>query len=119
MGVCIAIHESARASLSSPALASWSCGSREGEWPSSCAALRQPLTRVPSPLPPVPDKSAPSLMDLLALGVTSALAIGAGLGAGILLDSWLHTSPLLTFIGLFLGVLVSVVITVRTVRRSL
>jgi F0F1-type ATP synthase assembly protein I len=58
-------------------------------------------------------------MDLLSMGIGAAVTIGIGLVAGLLLDSWLHTSPALTFVGLALGIAGAVVLTVRLVRRSL
>ncbi len=40
----------------------------------------------------------------MALGMTMALLVGAGLGLGLLVDSWLHSSPIGTLVGLALGV---------------
>jgi len=65
------------------------------------------------------DNSSPRFMDLLTMGVASALALGAGLVAGILLDGWLHTGQVFTFLGLALGIGAAIVLTVRQVRRSL
>jgi F0F1-type ATP synthase assembly protein I len=62
---------------------------------------------------------SPSLMDLLSMGIASAVCIGLGLGAGLLVDNWLHTSPALTFVGLFLGVAAAIILTVRQVKKSL
>jgi F0F1-type ATP synthase assembly protein I len=68
----------------------------------------------------VPDgNSSPSFMDLLSMGVASAVALGVGLVAGILLDGWLRTGPVFTFLGLALGIVAAIVLTVRQVRRSL
>lgn len=53
------------------------------------------------------------------MGIASALAISVGLVGGLLLDNWLRTSPLLTFVGLALGVTATVVLTIRLARRSL
>jgi F0F1-type ATP synthase assembly protein I len=64
-------------------------------------------------------KPSPGLMDLLSMGIASALAIAVGLVGGLLLDSWLKTSPLLTFVGLVLGVAAAIVLTVHLARRSL
>jgi F0F1-type ATP synthase assembly protein I len=33
-----------------------------------------------------------------------AILVGGGLGLGILVDDWLGSSPIATFVGLFLGV---------------
>ena len=40
----------------------------------------------------------------MALGLTMALLVGAGLGLGLLVDSWLHSSPIATMVGLGVGV---------------
>ena len=37
------------------------------------------------------------------LGLRLGISIILGLGAGILLDGWLHTSPIFTLIGMVLG----------------
>jgi F0F1-type ATP synthase assembly protein I len=58
-------------------------------------------------------------MDLLSIGIASAVALGVFFGAGLLLDSRLHTSPIFTFVGLFLGVVATIFLTVRQVRKSL
>ena len=117
MVVCLAISMSDRVSLRRPSIASLSSGSREGEWPSSCAAPRHLLTRIETLV--MEGKPSPGFMDLLSMGIASALAIAVGLVGGLLLDNWLHTSPLLTFVGLALGGVAAVVLTVRLARRSL
>ena len=38
------------------------------------------------------------------LGVRLGLSVAIGLGGGLILDNWLHTSPLLTLIGMVLGI---------------
>lgn len=38
------------------------------------------------------------------LGVRLGVAVILGLGGGLLLDSWLHTSPIFTLIGMVLGI---------------
>jgi hypothetical protein len=115
--VCLAILLSVRVSLRRRPVVLWSSGSREGEWPSSCVAPRHRLTRIETLV--MEGKPSPSLMDLLSMGIASALAISTGLVGGLLLDNWLRTSPLLTFVGLALGVASAVVLTVRLARRSL
>ena len=40
----------------------------------------------------------------LDLGVRLGVSVFLGLGAGLLLDSWLHTSPLFTLIGMVVGI---------------
>jgi ATP synthase protein I len=38
------------------------------------------------------------------LGVRLGVSVVIGLGGGLLLDSWLHTSPIFTLIGMVLGI---------------
>lgn len=38
------------------------------------------------------------------LGLRLGISVILGLGGGLLLDSWLHTSPLFTLIGMVLGI---------------
>ena len=40
----------------------------------------------------------------LDLGVRLGVAVVIGLGAGLLLDGWLHTSPIFTLIGMVVGI---------------
>ena len=40
----------------------------------------------------------------LDLGVRLGVSVVIGLGAGLLLDNWLHTSPIFTLIGMVLGI---------------
>jgi hypothetical protein len=49
------------------------------------------------------NKPAPSLVNLLGLGVKTALCVAAGIGVGYWLDKTLRTGLLLTFIGLAIG----------------
>ena len=55
----------------------------------------------------------------MAIGVASALMIGAGLGIGLAVDAWLHSSPIATLVGLVLGITAAVGSTVRQIRRLL
>lgn len=41
---------------------------------------------------------------VLDLGMRLGLSVIIGIGAGVLLDNWLHTSPLFTLIGVVVGV---------------
>jgi F0F1-type ATP synthase assembly protein I len=41
---------------------------------------------------------------VLDLGMRLGLSVLIGIGAGVLLDNWLHTSPLFTLIGVVVGV---------------
>jgi ATP synthase protein I len=38
------------------------------------------------------------------LGLRLGISVGIGLGGGLLLDWWLHTSPIFTLIGMVLGI---------------
>jgi ATP synthase protein I len=38
------------------------------------------------------------------LGVRLGISVILGLGGGLLLDSWLHTSPIFTLVGMVLGI---------------
>ncbi|MGZ8482121.1 MAG: AtpZ/AtpI family protein [Candidatus Limnocylindria bacterium] len=38
------------------------------------------------------------------LGVRLGVSVVLGVGGGLLLDSWLHTSPIFTLIGMVLGI---------------
>ena len=49
--------------------------------------------------------SAPGLQDLLQIGAICGVTIGLGVFLGYLLDRAAETSPLLTFVGLALGIL--------------
>lgn len=53
----------------------------------------------------------------LDLGVRLGLSVVIGLGLGILVDNWLHTSPLFTLIGMVLGIGAAMV-TIWNVARA-
>lgn len=38
------------------------------------------------------------------LGLRLGVSVAIGLGGGILLDNWLHTSPIFTLVGMVLGI---------------
>lgn len=69
--------------------------------------------------PVQPGPSAPSAMDLMATGLTMAILVGGGLGLGLLVDDWLGSSPVATFVGLALGVLFAGVALWERARRYL
>lgn len=46
-------------------------------------------------------------MKLMGLGWFFALSIVGGIAGGLLLDSWLDTTPVFTFVGLFAGLLLA------------
>lgn len=65
------------------------------------------------------EKPSPRLFDLMAMGLSSALMVGAGLGIGLGIDDWLHTSPIGTIVGLAFGIVAAVGSTVYHIRRFL
>ena len=65
------------------------------------------------------DKPSPRAFDLLAIGLASAIMIGAALGLGLAVDSWLHSSPIGTLVGLAVGIAAAVASTVRQIKRFL
>ncbi len=56
---------------------------------------------------------------LLTLGLSAAAAVAVGGALGYLLDRWVGTLPVFTVIGLALGVLTAVMMTITQVRRYL
>jgi len=46
----------------------------------------------------------PNMGIAFDLGLRLGISVILGLGGGLLLDSWLHTSPLFTLIGMVLGI---------------
>lgn len=55
----------------------------------------------------------------MTLGVTMAILVGGGLGLGLLVDDWLGSSPIATFVGLALGVVLAGVALWERARRYL
>lgn len=62
---------------------------------------------------------SPGLLDLLSLGLVSGVCVAAGAGIGWGLDALLGTAPILTAVGLLLGVAAAVVGTWSLARRML
>lgn len=58
-------------------------------------------------------------MDLMTIGLTMAILISLGLGLGLLVDDWLGSSPIATFVGLGLGVFFAGVALWERARRYL
>jgi F0F1-type ATP synthase assembly protein I len=54
----------------------------------------------------VPDRSAPNVITLLGIGSMFGVCVGLGVFLGVLTDRALGTSPLLTLIGLVVGIFV-------------
>lgn len=64
------------------------------------------MTRQPNEPEDGPKKVQPTQNwgMVLDLGMRLGLSVVIGIGAGVLLDNWLHTSPLFTLIGVVVGV---------------
>ena len=64
------------------------------------------MTRQPNPPEERPEQGQPAQNwgMVLDLGMRLGLSVVIGIGAGVLLDNWLHTSPLFTLIGVVVGV---------------
>ena len=56
-------------------------------------------------MPATPSRPAPGVQDLLQIGAVCGVTIGLGVFLGYLLDRWLGSAPLLTFVGLAFGIL--------------
>ncbi len=56
---------------------------------------------------PESSKRLTSAMSLLGIGWYFAVCIVGGIVGGLLLDGWLDTKPLLTLVGLFLGLAIA------------
>lgn len=65
------------------------------------------------------EKPSPGLFDLMAMGIASAIMIGAGLAAGVGIDDWLHSSPAATLVGLLVGLVAAIGNVVYQIRRFL
>jgi ATP synthase protein I len=50
------------------------------------------------------DTPPPSMGIAFDLGLRLGVSVVIGLGGGILLDNWLHTSPIFTLVGMVLGI---------------
>ncbi len=61
----------------------------------------------------------PGAVAFLTLGIAAAVSLIAGAGIGYLVDEWAGTSPLFTLIGLGLGLVAAVMMTVTRVRKYL
>ena len=64
-----------------------------------------------------PSKRPPNWALGLDLGVRLLVSVAIGLGGGLLLDSWLGTSPIFTLIGMVLGI-GAVMVTIWNVARD-
>jgi F0F1-type ATP synthase assembly protein I len=67
----------------------------------------------------VEEKRTPNWLDLMAMGLGSAVMIGVATALGVWIDSKLGSSPVATLIGLTFGVACAVASTVRQLRKFL
>ncbi len=51
-----------------------------------------------------PSRRPPNWALGMDLGIRLGVSVAIGLGGGLLLDSWLRTSPIFTLIGMVLGI---------------
>lgn len=65
------------------------------------------------------DKPSPRLLDLMAMGLGSALMVGLGLLFGVLADDRFHSSPWGVLVGLVFGLIAAIGSTVRQMRKYL
>lgn len=63
--------------------------------------------------------SGPGIVDFLTMGLASALCLVFGGSIGYGADALAHTGPWLTFVGLAIGVVAAVLVTVSQVRKNL
>jgi ATP synthase protein I len=49
-------------------------------------------------------RASPNIGIAFDLGLRLGISVGLGLAGGLLLDSWLHTSPIFTLVGMVLGI---------------
>jgi F0F1-type ATP synthase assembly protein I len=62
---------------------------------------------------------SPGAVAFLGLGISIGLCLAVTVGAGLLLDAVLHSSPAFLLIGLAIGVVVAVAMAVTTIRKYL
>ena len=55
----------------------------------------------------------------MGLGLSIGLCFAVMVGAGVLLDAWLHSSPVCLLVGLALGAVLAVLMAVSTIRKYL
>jgi hypothetical protein len=67
----------------------------------------------------VEEKPSPSVFTLLGMGVSIALCIAVGLVLGFWLDDVSHLSPLFTFVGLLLGIVLAVATAYAQIKKFL
>ena len=81
-----------------------------------------PCTRVRTTRPRIREPTAATVtgaVEFLTLGLTVAVALVGLAALGYVVDRWLGTSPWFTLVGVVLGIVAAVLITVSRVRRLL
>jgi F0F1-type ATP synthase assembly protein I len=73
----------------------------------------------PDPASRRPDSVDAGAVEFLTLGLTVAVALVGLAALGYAVDRWLGTSPWFTLVGVVLGIVAAVLITVSRVRRFL
>ena len=66
--------------------------------------VMKPERRVENDAPERDASASGSIGIAFDLGVRLGISVILGLGGGLLLDSWLHTSPIFTLVGMLLGI---------------
>jgi hypothetical protein len=62
---------------------------------------------------------SPGATAFLGLGISIGLCLALAVGAGVLVDGWLHCSPFGLLVGLALGIGMAVLMAVATVKKYL
>ena len=62
---------------------------------------------------------SPGAVAFLGLGISIGLCLAVTVGAGLVLDAVLHSSPVCLLVGLTIGLVVAVAMAVSTIRRYL
>jgi F0F1-type ATP synthase assembly protein I len=82
----------------------------------------------PTPLPDPKEGTTPSehqsplgpgAVEFMSLGLSIAVVLVAGGGLGYAVDRWVGTSPLFLLVGLALGIVAAVLMTVARIRKYL
>ena len=68
---------------------------------------------------PADRRLSPGAVAFLGLGIAVGLCLAVTIGAGLVLDAWLHSAPVALLIGLTTGIVVAVAMAVTTIRRYL
>ncbi len=62
---------------------------------------------------------APNWALGLDLGIRLGISVALGVGGGLLIDNWLHTTPIATLIGMVLGIGAAMVTIWRVARDAM